>query len=160
MEKITLDTNVIIDIVAGRDGFQSVEIIVDKYNNGDLDLAITTRVVYELKDSTFEKFNEITSLEELSCSFRFNMSKLSGSDTLSGGSFPRSSDIQKLLFPNSPNNNSHKICDADNLASHARHKRDIFLTRDGQILKKAEDLKEQFGIIVMTPKDYVQKSSW
>ena len=45
--------------------------------------------------------------------------------------------------------------DWDHLHGHFLKKRDVFLTWDGPILDAATELKEQLGIVVMKPEDFV-----
>jgi predicted nucleic acid-binding protein len=159
MEKVTLDTNVIIDLIENRGDPDVVAILIAKHCSEKIDLAITTRVTLEL-GKTIEKLNEIVVLEELNSPFRFNMSKLSGKDILSTGS--ASEQIQKLLFPNAISNKTlkHRICDGDILDSHRRAKRDVLLTGDKDILRKSELLYQMFKIRVMSASEYVHEKGW
>ena len=42
------------------------------------------------------------------------------------------------------------------LQTHKKHNRDIFVTNDGDFITKKEELKSEFGIIIMTPQECVQ----
>ncbi len=43
------------------------------------------------------------------------------------------------------------------VATHKKYDRDYFVTKDKAILRKHEELKEKFGIIVLNPKKCVQE---
>ncbi len=62
--------------------------------------------------------------------------------------------IMKILFPETkgedPNNN--KIRDVMNLTTHIKSNRDIFVTLDGDFLRKREELKN-LSVIIMTPEE-------
>ncbi len=45
--------------------------------------------------------------------------------------------------------------DQDHIHAHYLQNRDIFLTWDKAILSLAEDLKDKFGIIIVTPETYL-----
>ena len=48
---------------------------------------------------------------------------------------------------------TNKENDILSLQAHMRNGRDIFLTRDNEILEKKEVLKHNFGIAVLSPKE-------
>ncbi len=48
---------------------------------------------------------------------------------------------------------TNKENDILSLQSHARNGRDVFLTRDKEILKKKEALKRSFGIVALCPRE-------
>ncbi|MEO0922708.1 MAG: hypothetical protein AAFY09_08055, partial [Pseudomonadota bacterium] len=62
-------------------------------------------------------------------------------------------EIQKILFPNLQREEKrfgNKIRDVDHLVAHALDKRDIFVTDDGHLNRRGDELAK-FGIVVMRP---------
>ena len=156
MERITLDTNVVLDILEKRQGYEYVELIFDKYLSNEINLAITTRISHEL-GKTCEKLDKVAVLLELPSGFKTNISKVN-KDLISYAL--ESIPICKLLFPNTIHYNRHQVFDADILAAHKCSGRDSFLTRDSKMIKKRESLETIFGIKVLTPEEYVNNHGW
>ncbi len=64
-----------------------------------------------------------------------------------------------LLFPNSdPQSPKHKnrLADIDHLLGHHLNSRDIFITNEKGILAKRKQLKDKFGIQVMSPAQFLE----
>jgi hypothetical protein len=62
----------------------------------------------------------------------------------------------ELIFPSvdrNSKNQSSRAADVGHLLGHMRARRDIFVTRDGPILNRNNELMSHFGIIVMTSAD-------
>ena len=69
-------------------------------------------------------------------------------------------EVFELIFPGM-NHTSRKrknsAADIGHLLGHMRAKRDIFVTRDGAILRRANELLLRFGIAVMTSADALRQ---
>ncbi len=169
MLKITLDTNCIINILDSNTGSAtSVEQIAEiiKYGlDGDVNIAITTRVENDLKkDKDSERKNDLLKriymFPVIGTVIRFDVSKFNSGDVLVGdGHVKLEDELKRIIFPNlskEDNHYSNKINDIDHLVGHIINKRDIFITDDSDILKKAETLKSSLGLLVMNPSQTVE----
>lgn len=91
---------------------------------------------------------------------RFDTTKFDSGDVWGGDEHQAlESELKSIIFPNLKKEDVHysnKINDIDHLIGHKINKRDIFVTDDQQILKKAETLKSSQGIEVMDPKKVLE----
>jgi hypothetical protein len=169
MIKLTLDTNCVINLLDYQsDSAISVDELSEiiRYGlEGDVNIAITTRVDSDVsRDSNHDRKNEI--LKRISIFpvvgtvARFNISKFDRGDVWAGEEHQVLEDeIKKIIFPNLQKEDKHysnKINDIDHLIGHKINQRDIFITDDKQILKKAETLESSMGIKVMNPKSALE----
>jgi len=165
MIKLTLDTNCIINLLDYKsESAISVDELAEilRYGlEGDVNIAITTRVDDDVKkDKDQDRKNEIlkriSMFPVVGTVARYDVSKFDSGDVWAGGEHLELEDeIKKIIFPNLKKDDLHygnKINDIDHLIGHKINKRDIFITDDQQILKKAETLKASVGIEVMDPK--------
>jgi len=165
MIKITLDTNCVINLLdCNSDSAVSVDELTEilRYGlEGDVNIAITTRVDSDVsKDKDQNRKNEIlrriSIFPIIGTVIRLNTSKLDSGDVLAGQDHQTLEDeIKRIIFPNLRNDDPHysnKINDIDHLIGHKINQRDVFITDDQQILKKAETLESSIGIKVMNPR--------
>jgi len=169
MIKLTLDTNCIINLLDYKlESAISVDELAEilRYGlEGDVNIAITTRVDSDVcndkdQDRKSEILKRISMFPTIGTVIRLDTSKLDGGDVLTGGEHQALEDeIKKIIFPNLQRNDPHygnKINDVDHLIGHKINQRDIFITDDQQILKKAETLESSVGIKVMTPREALE----
>lgn len=73
------------------------------------------------------------------------------------GGTPHFDDILKIIFPETKGCPATKtqIRDAMHVATHRKYCRNYFVTKDRGILRKNKELKEKFGITVLSPKECV-----
>jgi hypothetical protein len=165
MIKLTLDTNCVINLLDYKsDSAISVDELAEiiRYGmEGDVNIAITTRVDSDVsKDKDQDRKNEIlkriSMFTTIGTVARFDTSKFDSGDVWAGEEHTAlEEEIKRIIFPNLKKEDSHysnKINDIDHLIGHKINNRDIFVTDDQQILKKAETLKASVGIDVMDPK--------
>jgi len=66
-------------------------------------------------------------------------------------------EIRRLLFPRferlGEDEKKKAIRDAMHLATHIMHDNDFFVTEDKDFLRKREELKKKFGVIIFTPRE-------
>ncbi|WP_174145507.1 hypothetical protein [Leisingera sp. ANG59] len=168
--KITLDNNCIINLF---DANSPSATSVDELNelmqlalSSDAEIAITTRVEADLENDRndarrTELLGRIKMFPVVGTVARWDVSKWDSGDVWGGYDTTRISDeIQKILFPGGLNteasNFGNKLNDIDHLVGHKINERDVFVTDDKGILKKAEVLKTSPGIVVMNPGQCVE----
>ncbi len=169
MIKLTFDTNCIINLLDYNSGSAiSVDELAEiiRYGlEGDVNIAITTRVDSDVgKDKDQGRKNEIlkriSMFPTIGTVARLDTSKFDGGDVLGGEEHNSlEEELKKIIFPGLKNDDPHygnKINDIDHLIGHKINNRDIFVTDDQQILKKAETLKSSVGIEVMDPKQVLE----
>lgn len=169
MIKLTLDTNCIINLLDYQsESTISVDELAEiiRYGlEGDVNIAITTRVDNDVsKDKDQDRKNEIlkriSMFPIIGTVARFNTSKFDSGDVWAGEKHKAlEEELKKIIFPGLKSDDPHygnKINDIDHLIGHKINKRDIFVTDDQQILKKAETLKLSVGIEVMNPKKVLE----
>lgn len=169
MIKLTLDTNCIINLLDYKsDSAISVDELSEiiRYGlEGDVNVAITTRVDSDVSgDNDQNRKNEILKrisiFPVIGTVARLNTSKFDSGDVWAGEEHQALEDeIKKIIFPNLQKEDTHysnKINDVDHLIGHKINQRDVFITDDKQILKKAETLDSSIGIKVMNPKNALE----
>lgn len=165
MIKLTLDTNCIINLLDYKSQSAiSVDELAEiiRYGfEGDVNIAITTRVDSDVsKDKNTDRKGEIlkriSMFPVIGTVARLNTSKLDSGDVLVGAEHEAlENELKNIIFPGLKSDDSHysnKINDIDHLIGHKINNRDIFVTDDQQILKKADTLKSSVGIEIMDPK--------
>ncbi len=169
MIKLTLDTNCIINLLDYKsESAISVDELTEviRYGlDGDVNIAITTRVESDVsKDKDQERKNEIirriSMFPVIGTVARWDTSKWDSGDVWGGEEHQAlENELKSIIFPGLKEDDPHytnKINDIDHLIGHKINKRDIFVTDDKQILKKAETLKSSLGIEVMDPKKVLE----
>lgn len=132
---------------------------------GDVNIAITTRVDSDVskdkdQDRKSEILKRISMFPTIGTVARLDTSKFDSGDVWVGEEHQAlEEELKKIIFPGLKNDDSHysnKINDIDHLIGHKINQRNIFVTDDQQILKKAETLKSSVGIEVMDPKKVLE----
>ncbi len=163
--KITLDNNCIINLLDIRSttatSVDELYEIVRLGLAGDVEIAITTRVEADLENDRDIKrradlLRQIKMFPVVGTVARFNVSKWDRGDVYASEKSDRlADDVQKIVFPGGLNPTSssygNKQNDIDHLVGHALNGRDVFVTDDGAIIRKAAELRRAPGIVVMTP---------
>ncbi len=165
MLKLTLDTNCIINLLDYKsEPATSVDELTEilRYGlDGDVNIAITTRVESDFdKDKDEERKSElirrISMFPVIGTVARFGTSKFDSGDVYADEEQESlEKELTNIIFPGLNKDDAHfsnKINDIDHLIGHKINKRDVFITDDQQILKKAETLESSLGIKVMDPK--------
>lgn len=168
--KLTLDNNCIINLLDTKSltatSVKELSKIMRLALSSIADIAITTRVDADLKNDA-DVVRKTTLLKQIQkfpvvgTVARIGVSKWDSGDVYGGEESIRwADDIQKIVFPSGLNSNSstygNKINDIDHLLGHKINRRDIFVTDDGDMLRKSENLKKSLGIVVMTPASCLQ----
>jgi hypothetical protein len=169
MIKLTFDTNCIINLLDYKsESAISVDELVEiiRYGlEGDVNIAITTRVDSDVSnDKDRNRKNEIlkriSMFPTIGTIGRWGTSKFDRGDVWVGENhMTLKEELKKILFPGLKSDDPryiNKINDIDHLIGHKINDRDIFVTDDQQILKKAETLKSSVGIEVMNPKQVLE----
>lgn len=172
MIKITFDTNCIINLL---DTSSTTAISVDELQEimryameGAVNIAITTRVDYDLSKDKDKKRKEkllkqISMFPTIAAGARWDMSTWDSGDFWTDEKHEKLTfEVQNILFPSLAKDDKHytnKLSDVDHLVSHILEKRNIFVTDDTGILKKAAVLNQKFSLVVLTPKQCLEKIS-
>jgi hypothetical protein len=165
--KLTLDTNCLINhfdtesmTATSRD---EVATLIRYATSGRIQLVVTTRAEADLdEDKNDERRARLKSylvmFEVIPSVIRWDESSWDGGDVWADGNGGRLADeIQKVLFPGldrSSNTFRNKIRDVDHITAHVMDRRDIFVTDDGRLNQRAEQLKK-LGAVVMRPGECV-----
>jgi len=161
--KLTLDTNVLLD-AAGRpngEAFRKPAIkLLELSEKGFCELYRTTRVDVDLKPGPLRE--RIIALPEIrpkpaGAPFRVDYSELDSGDYLVGDDQMQDEErLRAVVFPGIPEAGKKECsrkADLDHLHAHKASDNDVFVTRDGPILDAKEALKQQFDIVVMSPRE-------
>lgn len=165
--KITLDTNCIINLLDDNSNsatsLDALGYIMDLGRRKDIDLAITTRFHTDQSNDKDKMrvakiAQKLTTLpvETVGSTFRLDLSTLDGSDALGDQNIvAMSKELERILVPSGLNAKKNtfvnNINDIDHLIGHFVNKRDIFITDDGDILKKSATIRNVIGITIMSP---------
>ncbi len=165
MIKITFDTNCLINILDYKSpsatSVDELSEIIRYGFEGDVNIAITTRAETDFEtdkddERKTELLKRIKIFPVIGTVFRWDTSKLDSGDVLTGEEHDKlEEELKRIVFPNLQTTDKHyqnKINDIDHIIGHKINKRDIFVTDDKEIIKKAETLKSSLGLVVMDPK--------
>jgi hypothetical protein len=162
--KLTFDTNGLINALdptsSSATSVAELKTLIQYGLSGKVEIAITTRVEDDLlRDKDSDRLANMLSLLSImpviGSDFRPDTSKLSDAALLAGPD-SISSEIQRILFPGLTETDSrfnNKRNDIDHIVGHYRGRRDIFVTDDRGIWRRADELESTFGIIVKKPGD-------
>lgn len=166
MIKVTLDTNCVINLLDSdsetRTSFEELAEIIRFALEGNLNIAITTRVDYDISKDKDEKrrkqFQEqINLFPIIGTGARFGVTKYGYGDFFVGDKYKQINDkLKKIIYPNLDKKDrryTNKISDIDHIAGHIKAQRDIFVTDDVPLLKKSKLIEAEFGIRVLSPKE-------
>jgi len=154
---LTLDTNLLHEYWKQRDKSEVVERLLLLARQGRVDLAVTARVHEDVPRPPLA--HKLDELRQLGVRKTGSVTRLGfwvlGRDMLADEAFrsfhPTASELAKQFGEKPPD-----WRDWDHLHAHYLLRRDAFLTWDGGIVCLAETLKDRFGIVVMTPEQYLQ----
>ena len=136
---------------------------------GRAQISITTRVEADIsrdKDvgRRAEMLRQLQMFPVVGTVGRWDVSTWGGGDVWADDATDRlEKDLENLLFPGlsvADKRYGNKVNDIDHLIGHLINRRDIFVTDDRDILRRADALKNSPGIVVMTPGDclaYVER---
>lgn len=166
MLKITLDSNCIIYLF---DPSAQTPISVEelsqiiKYGfSRDVDIAITTRAEIDLeRDKNSQRKDEmvkkLSMFPMIGSVIRWDVSKWDKGDFyIDEKQQGLWDELKRVIFPGLKQEDkkyNNKVSDIDHLVGHLINRRDIFVTDDLGLLKKAETLKNSLGLVVMNPAD-------
>jgi hypothetical protein len=155
-ERVTLDTNVVREHLQHRAKAAVVGRLLKLTAVGKIDLAITARIRADIpKPPLSDRLNKLPMLGigEIPAPARLNSWTLGvdilGDDRLAERS-PKPDD--RL-----PTRRTPDWRDWDHLHAHHLSGRDVFLTWDRGILALRQNLRQDHGIIAMTPEEYVAR---
>ena len=162
MLKVTIDTNVLID----EKKAEMVTRIEQLAEQGRINIAVTERVLADTDQDEDEKrkaehLKKFDHYPKVGAIFRLDFSRLGSGDVLAGEEHVQvSQQIEKVLFGkiSADDKRAHnKRADVDHLGSHYFAKRDVFITQDGGMLRKRNVLREQLGIVLETPQEFLSR---
>jgi hypothetical protein len=164
MIKLTLDTNCIINLLdfkaATPTSVDELSEIVRYALDGDINIAITTRVESDFEgDKDAERqadmVRKIRMFPVIGTVARFGTSTWGSGDFYAGEEHGKlEAELKALIFPGLNEKEAHyknKVMDIDHLMGHISNQRDVFVTDDKEILRRADKLKASLGVIVMSP---------
>lgn len=166
--KLTLDTNCLINHfdTASQTATSTEEIsqLIRFATSGRVEIVVTTRAEADLDQDKDEERRErlkrtLSMFEVIGSVLRWDESKWDGGDFWADkNSQVISDEIQKILFPGLCKDDrrfGNKIRDVDHITAHVMGKRDIFVTDDGRLNQRAEELRKVVGAVVMRPAECV-----
>ena len=162
MLAVTIDTNVFCEYLEKQDKWKVAEQVFALAEQGKIRPAATTRVWADIPDGPLRK--KFESLFAKPC-FRLsraatNLDSDSGEETDYMSDFMVDDFMDALEKRDRKNGRRKKIPsqnDRDHMQGHYLSGRDIFLTWDKEVLRWAEELKPRFGILAMTPEEFLKR---
>lgn len=164
MIKLTLDTNCIINLLDFKaktpTSVDDLSEIIRYALDGDVNIAITTRVESDFDQDKdvprkIEMLRKLKMFPIIGTIARYGVSKYDSGDFYVGEDHKKIKDeIKALLFPALSEKDTHyknKMTDVDHLVGHIANNRNIFITDDRGIIRRADKLKDSFDLTVMTP---------
>lgn len=140
---------------------EEVHSIIRHALGGRVNLALTTAMSRDLENDPDDErrakvLNAVAMFPAIGAPARLGVTRLGGGDVLgSDNEAEVATRIERIVFPTGIDPDSrrwkNKANDVDHLVAHWRAGRDIFVTTDGPILRRAEALEDELGIRVMSP---------
>ena len=156
----TLDTNVVRELWDERENASVVESLLKCAEHGQLDLAVTSRIEYDIPDPPLsERINELPQIRvrRVASVFRVGRSRI-GVDRLGSSRFLKvERTLRDQLIAEGRKKKIPDWRDWDHLHGHYLEKRDVFLTFDNPIRYIASELRSKLDIVVMHPRDFVSQ---
>jgi predicted nucleic acid-binding protein len=145
---ITCDTNVVIDAL--DEARQAAVDLFAAARAGELDVAFSTRLEYELRKHTIDEVRALVARDAppLDSTGRYGVSTYGGGD--------RYSDQESISLPTLERVGKLDALDSDHLESHRRAGRDVFITSDARLLKVARER----AIDAATPEELLKRIGW
>lgn len=155
---VTLDTNCFFDYFE-RDPVL-IEKLIELSEEGSAEIFMTTRVMTDTHDKwkgggTSPIWAKIQSFPQLSKTvgtvFRLNSSRLDSGDYLVSDSEAKLINELEYLMTSAPTE------DVDHLFGQMKKGNDFFITNDKHFLDYKKDLKNDYGVSVVTPEDAIKE---
>lgn len=169
MLKVTLDSNCIIYLFdpSAKTPLSVEELSqIIKYGfSRDVDIAVTTRTEVDFerdkdKQRREEMVKKLSMFPTIGSVIRWDVSKWDKGDFyIDERQQELWNELQRVIFPGLKQEDkkyNNKVSDIDHLVGHIINRRDIFITNDLGLIKKAETLKNSSGLVVMNPKDALE----
>jgi hypothetical protein len=159
--KITLDTNLIRDIWDDRPGREEMTALLEIAEAGAIELMISRRVEQDIPRSPLA--DKIESIPQLGVELGPVIWRLGRGGRL--GQVCEASQAFADFYPEAVALASKRITgrtkppsdeDLDHVHTHYVAERDVFLTSDKGLLCIADAFKERFGIVVLTPAQFLE----
>jgi hypothetical protein len=164
--KLTLDTNVIMDLFCDRQNRHLTEVLIELARKGRIDLVVTRRIRADIhRDPLAERLNELPGLliRETGIAFRLGESTFGGPDMFAPQAFDEFlkseefKQIEQELIADGKLKPGKRPDPRDwvHIQSHHLQRRDMFLTWDRGIWAWSNILTVEFGITIMSPKEFL-----
>jgi hypothetical protein len=162
MLKVTIDSNMVIN----EKTLGLLAQIKQLTEKGLIDIAVTTRVLAdkdqdEIKTRKAKHLKEFDYYPKVGTLVRLNFSRLDSGDFLAGEEHVQvSQQIEKVIFGKIRANDKrahNKWADVDHLVGHYFAERDVFVTQENRMWKKRNVLREQLGIVVEKPQEFLRR---
>ena len=153
--KVTLDTNILQEYWKKQDKLRIVEKLLNLAEDGELDLAVTTRISKDIPHPPLShRINQLPKLriQEIGAVFRLGLSPLDGKDLIQDPKFATFCHSLSLGL-SKRGRTPPDWRDWDHIHGHYLAKRDVFLTWDKRVLECARKLKEKFGVVLIKPEE-------
>ena len=159
----TLDTNVLEEYWREQKNAAVTASLLELAVRGQVDLAITSRISEDMPDLPLANLiNDLPELniQQIGSVFRFDYSAFDGGDMFGSDIFlDVISTIDDKFNRQGRRRKRPDWRDWDHLHGHYLSGREVFLTWDRPILEVASELKEQLGIVVITPQEFLSSQS-
>jgi len=154
--RLTLDTNLLLEYWKEQDRAPTIEKLLSLATSGVVDLAVTARIREDIPLPPLA--NRLNELGTLNVSEAPSITRLDfwviGRDVFGDDEFIAfSSAIDGMLRERGARVPDWR--DWDHVHAHYVLKRDIFLTWDKPLLSISNELRDRFGIVIMTPETYL-----
>ena len=152
--KVSLDTSLVFEYWKRQSKAEVIKQLLKLAEEGAVELAITSRIRADIPHPPLaDRINELSELNVLETGSVARLgSWVLGQDMLGRDDFANYWSTKEFLGKKAPD-----WRDQDHLHTHYLMGRDVFLTWDRGILRLANDLNEEFGIVIMAPEDYLQE---
>ncbi|HNU62165.1 MAG TPA: hypothetical protein PKL04_08195 [Methanofastidiosum sp.] len=171
MIKVTLDTCCLINYQNKKD--TEVSQIIDMHKKNAIDIKCTTRVDFDQRNYGDQKKREeldklCNEFGTIGTVFRWGFSRLDSGDVFTGKEEDLLEEkLKAIMFPNVnfgilDERNEGRLADIDHLIGHILEKRDYFVTSNTKDFidnRKRENLKSEFDLNILTPKEFIESVS-
>ncbi|MCY3734351.1 MAG: hypothetical protein OXG42_08725 [Chloroflexi bacterium] len=157
--KITLDTNILQELWKRQANAAIVERLLALSDAGLLDLAVTTRIDFDIpRPPLSQRVAELPDLglSTIGATLRLGMSRYGSADMLVDDAVV-SAEERITAALERRGGSEPEFADFDHVFAHYLNHRDVFLTWDKALLAAADLFRDELGVQIAKPEDFLAR---
>ena len=160
MIKLTVDANILHSLLRPSESpHEDANRLWSLHKNGAVTITVTTRIDVDVPRDPLKSAMAALDLLRIPTIGRSDYSSYDGDHYASEEELNLNNVLTKMLFPEKQNLTQNDIADIDHLIGHRSSGNDHFITNDGRIVQRSNELKSDVGISVMSLDKFIRMYS-